>query len=73
MASKSVTVKKHKRGKRGKKRHKKAIRKAIRKALAKQGGGGSAGTHPKVASPAQMGGPGFDAVPDSNTLTYDRV
>ena len=66
-SSKVVSVKKHKRGrgkKRGKRRGKKRIKKAIRKALAKQG----AGSHPKVASPAQMGGSGFDAVPDSNTL-----
>ena len=55
----------HRSGRRSSRR----IRRAIRKALAKQGGGdGSAGSHPKVASPAQMGGSGFDAVPDSNTL-----
>lgn len=46
----------------------KTIKKAVKKAVKKAGRGKrGAGTHPKVASPAQMGG-GFDAVPDSNTL-----
>ena len=47
---------------------KKAVKKAVKKAgKRKSAAAAGAGSHPKVASPAQMGG-GFDAVPDSNTL-----